>query len=44
MKLDKKAVSGSLKFILPEKIGKVKIQGGIPEEVVRKAVLASISS
>jgi 3-dehydroquinate synthase len=44
MKLDKKAVSGSLKFILPEKIGKVKIQDGIPEEVVRKAVLASISS
>ena len=44
MKLDKKAVSGNLKFVLPEKIGTVKIQGGIPEETVRKAVLTILSS
>ncbi len=30
MRLDKKAVSGDLKFILPERIGSVKIRGGLP--------------
>jgi 3-dehydroquinate synthase len=34
MKLDKKAVAGQLKFILPEKIGKVRIQRGVPEKVI----------
>lgn len=36
MQLDKKAVAGELKFILPEKIGKVSIQKGIPEKSIRE--------
>jgi len=32
MKLDKKAVAGALKFILPEKIGKVRIQKEVSEK------------
>ncbi len=39
MKLDKKAVAGAMKFILPEKIGKVRIQQG-PEEKVISDLLA----
>lgn len=38
MKLDKKVEAGEMKFILPEKIGKVKIQKGIDIENVRKAL------
>ncbi|MBI5073636.1 MAG: 3-dehydroquinate synthase [Nitrospirae bacterium] len=38
MKLDKKTVSGDVKFILPDKIGRVKIQGNIPEKAVQQAV------
>lgn len=38
MKLDKKVEAGEMKFILPEKIGKVKIQKGIDIEVIRKAL------
>lgn len=38
MQLDKKAVAGDIKFILPEKIGAVKIQGGIPPEEIRKLI------
>ncbi|MGB9715594.1 MAG: 3-dehydroquinate synthase [Thermodesulfovibrionales bacterium] len=36
MELDKKAVAGELKFILPERIGKVKIHKGIPEKVIKE--------
>jgi 3-dehydroquinate synthase len=36
MKLDKKAVAGELRFILPERIGKVKIHKGVPEKVIRE--------
>lgn len=36
MALDKKTISGELKFILPEKIGRVKIQGGVsPDDVLK---------
>lgn len=38
MKLDKKVEAGEMKFILPEKIGKVKIQKGIDIENIRKAL------
>lgn len=38
MKLDKKVEAGEMKFILPEKIGKVKIQKGIDIEAIRKAL------
>lgn len=43
MKLDKKAVSGDLKFILPEQIGKVRIQGNISEKIVQQAVKKALS-
>jgi 3-dehydroquinate synthase len=36
MKLDKKTVSGDLTFILPEEIGRVRIQRGLPEEEIEK--------
>jgi 3-dehydroquinate synthetase len=36
MQLDKKAVAGALKFILPERIGKVRIQKGIKEKIIKK--------
>lgn len=42
MQLDKKAVAGELKFILPEKIGSVKIHKGVTQEVIRK-LLRSLS-
>ena len=35
MKLDKKAVAGKLKFILPEKIGSVKIQEGVSGQAIK---------
>jgi len=36
MQLDKKAVAGELKFILPEKIGEVRIQEGISDKTLRE--------
>jgi len=36
MYLDKKAIAGKLKFVLPEKIGKVRIERNIPEEILKK--------
>jgi 3-dehydroquinate synthase len=36
MRLDKKAVAGELKFVLPEKVGRVRIQKGITEKAVRE--------
>ncbi|MBA4371748.1 MAG: 3-dehydroquinate synthase [Thermodesulfovibrio sp.] len=38
MFLDKKTVSGELTFILPEKIGSVRIEKGITAEDIRKAI------
>ena len=38
MRLDKKAVSGSLRFILPDRIGNVTIHRDIPESLIRQAV------
>ncbi|MBI5846425.1 MAG: 3-dehydroquinate synthase [Nitrospirae bacterium] len=43
MKLDKKTVSGDVKFILPEQIGRVKIQGNIPGKAVQQAVQKTLS-
>jgi 3-dehydroquinate synthase len=38
MQLDKKAVAGELKFILPEKIGSVRIYKGVSEELLREVL------
>ncbi len=38
MQLDKKTVAGNLKFVLPEKIGKVRIEKGVPEKAVRESL------
>jgi len=35
MKLDKKNVNGQLRFVLPDRIGRVKIVPGVPEPTVR---------
>jgi 3-dehydroquinate synthase len=35
---DKKTVAGNVHFVLPEKIGKVKISGDVPSSLVRDAV------
>jgi len=40
MKLDKKTVAGELKFILPEKIGHVRIQKGISDKNLRELFAA----
>jgi 3-dehydroquinate synthase len=40
MQLDKKAVAGQLKFILPENIGTVRIQKGITENILREVLLS----
>ncbi|MBN2654148.1 MAG: 3-dehydroquinate synthase [Nitrospirae bacterium] len=37
MQLDKKTVSGSVKFILPESIGKVRIETGISEDIIMRS-------
>jgi 3-dehydroquinate synthetase len=39
MQLDKKTVAGQLKFILPEKIGAVRIQKGISEKAIKESLL-----
>jgi 3-dehydroquinate synthase len=38
MQLDKKAVAGELKFILPEKIGKARIYKGVEAKAVKRAL------
>ena len=35
---DKKTISGSLHFVLPEKIGKVKIVSNVPNEVIYRSI------
>ncbi|MEW6586387.1 MAG: 3-dehydroquinate synthase [Nitrospirota bacterium] len=41
MQLDKKAVAGELAFILPERIGIVRIEKGVPEKAVREVLEGS---
>jgi 3-dehydroquinate synthase len=38
MELDKKAIAGELRFILPEGIGKVSIQRGVEEKRIREVL------
>jgi 3-dehydroquinate synthase len=38
MQLDKKAVAGELKFIFPERIGRVRIQKGIETKIIKKVL------
>ncbi len=38
MALDKKAVAGTLRFVLPEEIGKVRIESGVNEDVIRGVI------
>ncbi|MBM4128821.1 MAG: 3-dehydroquinate synthase, partial [Nitrospira sp.] len=40
MELDKKAIEGELRFVLPERIGKVNIQRGVEEETIREVLYA----
>lgn len=44
MKRDKKSVSGDLKFVLPERIGRVRVQGNISEKIVRQAIQEILSA
>jgi len=44
MKLDKKSVSGDLKFVLPEQIGRVRVQGNISEKIVHQAIKKVLSA
>jgi 3-dehydroquinate synthase len=39
MQVDKKTVAGELKFILPERIGSVRIHKGVTEKVIREVLL-----
>jgi 3-dehydroquinate synthase len=41
MQRDKKTEAGRLKFILPEKIGKVRIEKGISEKTIKESLLAA---
>ncbi len=38
MRIDKKAVSGNMKFALPERIGSVRIAGNIEKEMIKQAL------
>jgi len=38
LKLDKKAVFGSIRFILPDRIGSVTLHGSVPESAIREAL------
>jgi len=38
IQLDKKAVAGELKFILPEKIGSVRIYKGVTEKSIKEVL------
>ena len=44
MKLDKKSVSGDLKFVLPERIGRVRVQGNISEKIILQAIKKVLST
>lgn len=41
MEIDKKAKAGKLRFILPESIGKVRIEENVDREVIKEALLES---
>lgn len=38
MELDKKAIAGQLRFILPERIGKVRTQKGVEEKIIKEVL------
>ncbi len=38
MRLDKKTVSGALRFILPDRIGRVSMHESVPDTVIRQAI------
>ncbi len=38
MSIDKKVLSGDIRFVLPEEIGRVKMVGGINKETIEKAI------
>ena len=42
MRIDKKVISGTLRFILPEKIGKVRIVPGVNEEILKNILESDI--
>lgn len=44
MKVDKKALAGELRFILPERIGKVRIQKGVSEKLIKELLQKSRKS
>jgi len=39
MQIDKKAVAGSLRFVLPDKIGSVRIVNGLSDDLIRKSLI-----
>ncbi len=43
MTIDKKAVAGRLRFVLPEAVGRVRIQEGVSEEDIRRALAGSVT-
>jgi 3-dehydroquinate synthase len=41
MRLDKKTVAGGLRFVLPTRLGEVKVFADVPEANVRQVLAAS---
>jgi 3-dehydroquinate synthase len=41
MAVDKKATKGKVRFVVLESIGRARVQGGVEQELVRKAILAT---
>jgi len=41
MALDKKAAQGKVRFVLLEAVGRAALRGGVPEELVREAIVAA---
>jgi len=39
MQIDKKAIAGSLRFVLPDRIGSVKIVNGLSSDLIRKSLV-----
>jgi 3-dehydroquinate synthase len=42
MAVDKKAAKGKIRFVVLESIGRARVQGGVEQELVRKAILAAM--
>jgi 3-dehydroquinate synthase len=38
MRRDKKSVAGSLRFVLPDRVGHVELVDGVPEDLVSRAL------